>query len=57
MTDLPLLLFLAYLPRVTNLMFYFGNMIGQHKRTGVSLDRLNELLQGLPPETLVDGPS
>jgi ABC-type multidrug transport system fused ATPase/permease subunit len=47
-------LFLAYLPRVTNLMFYFGNMIGQHKRTGVSLDRLNELLQGLPPETLVE---
>ncbi len=47
-------LFLAYLPRVTGILFYFGNMIGQHKRTGVSLDRMAELLQGLPPDTLVE---
>lgn len=46
-------LFLSYLPRVTNIMFYFGDMLGQHKRTGVSLDRMTELLQGLPPGKLV----
>jgi ABC-type multidrug transport system fused ATPase/permease subunit len=46
-------LFLSYLPRVTSIMFYFGDMLGQHKRTGVSLDRMTELLQGLPPGKLV----
>jgi ATP-binding cassette, subfamily B, bacterial len=46
-------LFLSYLPRVTGNLFYFGDMLGQHKRTGVSLDRLSELLQGLPADTLV----
>lgn len=47
-------LFLSYLPRVTNAMFYFGKMLGQHKRTGVSLERMTELLQGLPPGKLVE---
>ncbi|HEX2911358.1 MAG TPA: ABC transporter ATP-binding protein [Chloroflexia bacterium] len=46
-------LFLAYLPRVTNVMFFFGNMLARQKRTGVSIERMTEMLQGQSPDLLL----
>ncbi|MDQ3699390.1 MAG: ABC transporter ATP-binding protein/permease [Chloroflexota bacterium] len=49
-----LALFVAYLPRVTGYMLFFGEMYARHKRAGVSLTRMLELLRGARPLTLVE---
>lgn len=46
-------LFVAFLPRLTNVMAFMGDMLAQHKRTGVSFERMQRLLQDAPPEKLV----
>ncbi len=38
-------LFVAYLPKVTGAMRFFGNVLAQHKRTGVAVERLTDLIQ------------
>ncbi len=48
-----LLLFAAMLPRLAGSMSFFGNMIAQHRRTGVSFERMTRLLQDAPPEQIV----
>jgi len=47
-------LFVAFLPRLTGTMAFMGDMLAQHKRTGVSFERMQRLLQDAPPEKLVD---
>ncbi len=47
-------LFVAYLPRISQGLFFFGGMLAQHKRTGVSLERMAGLLQDLPPSRVVE---
>jgi len=46
-------LFAFYLPRLTSIMAFLGDMLAQHKRAGVSFERMTRLLQDAPPETLV----
>ncbi len=46
-------LFFALLPRLTGSMGYFGDMIARHRRTGVSFERMNRLLQDAPLPVLV----
>lgn len=46
-------LFASYLPRLTGIMGFIGDMLVQHKRAGVSFERMQRLLQDAPPETLV----
>ncbi|ADI13643.1 ABC transporter ATP-binding protein [Truepera radiovictrix] len=46
-------LFVAFLPRLTNVMAFMGDLLAQHKRTGVSFERMQWLLQDAPPEKLV----
>lgn len=46
-------LFAFYLPRLTGIMAFIGDMLAQHKRAGVSFERMQRLLQDAPPETLV----
>ncbi|GGJ89452.1 ABC transporter ATP-binding protein [Deinococcus aquiradiocola] len=41
-------LFAALLPRLTGSMGFFGDMIARHRRTGVSFERMNRLLQDAP---------
>jgi ABC-type multidrug transport system fused ATPase/permease subunit len=45
-------LFVVYLQRMTISMHFMGDMLAQHRRTGVSLDRMNEMLHGAPEGTL-----
>ena len=47
-------LFAFYLPRLTSIMAFAGDMMAQHKRAGVSFERMTRLLQDAPPETLVE---
>ena len=46
-------LFVTYLQRMTISMFFMGDMLAQHRRTGVSIERMLALLQGCEPERLV----
>ena len=46
-------LFAFYLPRLTSIMAFIGDLLAQHKRAGVSFERMTRLLQDAPPETLV----
>ena len=46
-------LFVAYLPRLTDTMSFFGDMLAQFRRTEVALERMHALLQDAPPEALV----
>ena len=46
-------LFAFYLPRLTGIMAFIGDMLAQHKRAGVSFERMARLLQDAPPQTLV----
>ena len=39
-------LFIGLLPRLTGSMAFFGDAIARHRRTGVSYERMNRLLQG-----------
>ncbi len=45
-------LFVAYLPRVTMAMFFLGGMLAQYKKSAVSMERINALLQDAPPDTM-----
>ncbi len=46
-------LFVVYLQRMTWTMFFMGDMLAQHRRTGVSVERLEALVVDAPDETLV----
>nr|WP_245557638.1 ABC transporter ATP-binding protein [Deinococcus peraridilitoris] len=46
-------LFAAYLPRLAHSMTFLGGMFAQHRRTGVSFERMTRLLQDAEPETIV----
>ncbi len=46
-------LFTTYLTRMSWYLRYFGNMIAQYRRVGVSIDRLESFLQDAPEGTLV----
>ena len=47
-------LFVAYLPQISNGLFFFSGMVAQHKRSGVSFERMTSLLQEAPPAKLVE---
>ncbi len=47
-------LFVAFLPRITNTMTFFGDMIASHKRVGVSIDRMLALLDGASESTITE---
>jgi len=46
-------LFVTYLSRMTWYLRYFGNMIAQHRRVGVSFDRLDTFLRDAPEGQIV----
>ena len=46
-------LFIGLLPRLTGSMGFFGDAIARHRRTGVSYDRMNRLLQDAPRDQTV----
>ena len=46
-------LFVAYLDGVTQLTITVGMLFARYKQAGVSMERLQELMQGAPPERLV----
>jgi ATP-binding cassette, subfamily B, bacterial len=48
-----LALFIYYLAFVTDFTHLFGMFLAHYKQTKVSFERMNTLLQGAPPETLV----
>lgn len=47
------ILFIGLLPRLTGSMGFFGDAIARHRRTGVSYDRMNRLLQDAPTDQTV----
>lgn len=46
-------LFVSYLPRLTDTMSFFGDMLAQYRRAEVSIERMQNLLQDASPEDLV----
>ncbi|MDB5034911.1 MAG: transporter related protein [Chlorobi bacterium] len=48
-------IFVLYIQRITFRMLFFGQMLAQHKRAGVSFERMLELVAGAPEETLTAG--
>lgn len=46
-------LFVFFLQRMTGSISYLGDMLAQHRRTGVSIERMNALLDGAPESSLV----
>jgi ATP-binding cassette subfamily B protein len=46
-------LFVSYIGWLAQVTTYVGSFLAKYRQVGVSLDRLVELLQGAPPETLV----
>ena len=46
-------LFVSYLPNITGGTFFLGDMLAQYRKVGVSVERLTELLEGLPVEGLL----
>lgn len=46
-------LFVTFLPRLTDTMSFFGDMLAQYRRSEVSLERMQKLLQDASPEALV----
>lgn len=46
-------LFVSYLTWLTGLPFRMGQLLSRYKQARVSFDRMDALLQGAPPETLV----
>lgn len=46
-------LFMAYLPYLTMIMTWFGNMLVEHRRAGVAFERLGRLLVDAPQQELV----
>ncbi len=49
-----LAVFLTYLPRLTGYMAFVGDIIAQHRRTGVAYERLRALTVDAPHEVLLD---
>lgn len=49
-----LAVFLTYLPRLTGYMAFAGDIIAQHRRTGVAYERLKALTVDAPDEALLD---
>jgi ATP-binding cassette subfamily B protein len=47
-------LFVYYLGFVTDFTQFFGRFLAQYRQTGVSFERLAELIQDLPPERIVN---
>ncbi len=47
-------LFVFYLQRMTTSMFFLGDMLAQHRRTGVSFERMLDLIKGAPEGTLIE---
>ena len=50
-----LALFISYMPRTTEFVFWIAEIMAQHRRTGVSLTRMQELLKDAPRDQLVNG--
>lgn len=46
-------LYVQLLPRLTNSLTFAGDMLAQHRRAGVSIERLEELMQDAPTGTIV----
>lgn len=46
-------LFMAYLPYLTGIMTFIGNMLVEYRRAGVAFERLDKLLVDAPPLQLV----
>jgi ATP-binding cassette, subfamily B, bacterial len=46
-------LFVAYIPRTAQELFFFGQMLTQHRRTGVAIERVKALLVDVPLEKVV----
>jgi len=49
-----LTLFLTYLPRLTDYMAFVGDIIAQHRRTGVAYERIRALAVDAPDDELLD---
>lgn len=49
-----LAVFLTYLPRLTGYMAFAGDIVAQHRRTGVSFDRVRRLAVDAPDQMLLD---
>ena len=49
-----LALFLTYLPRLTDYMAFVGDIIAQHRRTGVAYERIRTLAVDAPDAELLD---
>jgi ABC-type multidrug transport system fused ATPase/permease subunit len=47
-------MFTLFLQRITFRMLFFGHMLAQHKRAGVSFERMMELMRGADDERLVE---
>lgn len=46
-----LVLFMAYLPRLSHAISMLGKMLAQHKRSSVSIQRMEAMTEGAPPGT------
>jgi len=44
-----LVLFITFLPRISHAISLLGRLLAQHRRTGVSVDRMESLAVGAPP--------
>jgi ABC-type multidrug transport system fused ATPase/permease subunit len=49
-----LAVFLTYLPRLTDYMAYVGDIIAQHRRTGVAYERVRALAVDAPDDALLE---
>lgn len=47
-------LFVSYMPRLTGIMSFMGSMFVQHKRAGVSFERIGKLLYDAPQTTPIE---
>ena len=48
-----LALFISYLPRTTQFVYWISEIIAQHRRSGLAIERMQTLLKGAPREELV----
>lgn len=46
-------LFISYLGNISNLTTFFGMLIARYKQLGVSVNRMQDLMEGAPPDALV----
>lgn len=47
-------LFVIYMGRISGSMRFVGNMISEYRRAGVSVERMNDLLQNAPQDKLME---